>query len=79
MFLDICLDKHIDFLFFVCSAKAIHVLITWTEHTSSSAQKQAAEAKVVSEILGLNPFECQVISCYLVTLNTKCCIVFAEN
>ena len=49
------------FLTFLGSAKAVHEPITWVDGTSSSQQKMAAEEKKVSEILNLNPFECQVL------------------
>ena len=49
------------FLTFLGSAKAVHEPITWVDNASSSQQKKAAEQKKVSEILNLNPFECQVL------------------
>jgi hypothetical protein len=49
----------------VHSAKEIHNPITWTELAGSSTQKEAAEAKKISEFSDLNPFECQVILLFL--------------
>jgi hypothetical protein len=42
-------------------AKEIHKPIIWTELAGDSTQKEAAEAKKITEFLELNPFEYQVM------------------
>ncbi|RLM60933.1 replication protein A 70 kDa DNA-binding subunit B-like [Panicum miliaceum] len=54
----------------MASAKAVHEPITWVDSAGSSQQKKPAEEKKVSEILNLNPFECQKNE-FLVTVTVK--------
>lgn len=50
----------------------MHKAITWAESVGSSAPKEPAEEKKVSDIINMNPFMCKVFPYVLLLLNITC-------